>query len=599
MPMNWSTGGYGDEVTRIAPRSPAKGSARESLALNLLASPQSVIDLSDEPQPLLGKNFNKDDIAGPPIRFAGKTTEDWSLTNLHPLLMRSEWKDLLECVATLSQLKRPNMIHEALSKRDDREATALHTAAWKAPPKLARLIIDLIPHEERKQYLLSVDGDGNTPLHLACANLDELADFMIIKHVLVMAPEALEMGNDSGDSPLHLLVCSPGFCRGADCAVENAAEEAITSLLKIVGNVANIRNASGATILHVAIAHGAHERVLFKLINMRPEAAFIPDKRGMLPIHYVAAFGGTPFTFVEQLICAFPEGITAQTENGDTPLHLLISNAHKYIKEDQFLDRNTTKLAELLVGSDIEENCPLFVRNNEHLSPLHGCSIFNSPPQLTKILMDSPLAGRASCVTNRFNATALHLVCVNSNVSDSLANLEALATTHACAIFDIKDRTPLMVAVQNSKASSKVTKALIKACPEAAKQANEKGQLPLHLAVHSKKAKESVVKALLIAYPEGAHDVTHGGNTPLHEACKHGASIEVIERLIAQCPDALKHKNDKGKLPIDRALSGKASDKVIAVLKGESFVPKQLQHTVSEFTVDFSLPDFDNSRLEI
>jgi ankyrin repeat protein len=192
------------------------------------------------------------------------------------------------------------------------------------------------------------------------------------------------------------------------------------------------------------------------------------------------------------------------------------------------------------------------------------------------------------------------MVCVNSNVSDSLANLEALATTHACAIFDIKERTPLMVAVQNSKASSRVTKALIKAYPEATKQANHKGQLPLHLAVHSKKAKESVVKALLKAYPEGAHDVTHGGNTPLHEACKHGAPVDVIERLIAQCPDALKLKNGKGKLPIDQALSGKASDKVIAVLEGKTFVRKQVQQTLSEFTVDFSLADFaNNKRLEL
>jgi ankyrin repeat protein len=587
MPMNWSaTGGYGDEVTRIAPRSPSKRAPQESLAPDLLFSPQSVCDIRVHPQPVVYKDF-KDDIASPPLLLDGYTTED-----LHQLLKRSEWKDLLECVATLSQLKRPDEIHEALSNRDDHEATALHTAAWKAPLKLARLIMDLIPYEKRKQYLLSLDSDGNTPLHLACANLDEHVDFSIIKHVLVMAPEALEMGNNSGDSPLHLLVCSPGFCRGSDFAVEAAAEEAIASLLKIVGNVANIRNASGATLLHVAIAHGAHEGVLLKLINAAPEAAIIPDNRGMLPVHYVAAFGGTPFTFVEQLICAFPEGITSQTEHGDTPLHLLISNAHKHIKKGQFLDRNTTKIAEMLVGSDIQENCPLFVRNNEDLSPLHGCSLFDSPPQLTNILMDSPLAGQASCVTNRFNATALHMVCVNSNVSDSLANLEALATTNACAIFDIKDRTPLMVAVQNSKASSKVAKALIKAYPEATKQANQKGQLPLHLAVHSKKAKESVVKALLKAYPEGAHDVTHGGNTPLHEACKHGAPVDVIERLIAQCPDALKHKNDKGKLPIDQALSRKASDKVIAVLEGLPFVRKQVQQTMSEFTVDFSVPDF-------
>jgi ankyrin repeat protein len=595
MQMQISNCGFGDEVTRTAPRSPSKCGTRESLAPNLLVSPQSVFDIGSDPlQAMVGKDF-KDNIASPPILLTEENAEDGSRTNLHALLKRSQWKALLECV---NQLKRPDEIHEALSNRDDHEATALHTAAWKAPPKLARLMLDLIPCGERKKYLLSLDSDGNTPLHLACANLDESVDFSIIKHVLVMAPEALEMGNNSGDSPLHLLVSSPGFCRGFDFTIEAAAEEAITSLLKIVGNVANVRNASGATLLHVAIAHGAHERVLVKLINMAPDAAIVSDNHGMLPIHYVAAFGGTPFTFVGQLICAFPEGITSQTENGDTPLHLLISNANKHVQKGQFLDRNTTKLAELLVGSDIQENCPLFVRNNEQLSPLHGCSLFTSPPQLTNILMNSPLAGQASCVTNRFEATALHLVCVNSNVSDSLANLEALATTHACSIFDIKDRTPLMVAVQNSNASSKVTKALLKAYPEAAKQANQKGQLPLHLAVHSKKAKESVVKALLKAYPEGAHAVTCGGNTPLHEACKHGAPVDVIERLIAQCPDALKQKNDKGKLPIDRALSGKASNGVVAILEGKSFVRSKVQQTMSDFTMDFSLPDFVNKRLK-
>jgi ankyrin repeat protein len=558
-----------DEITRTAPQSPSKRAPRESLAADFLASPQSVFDIWDLPRPVVGKDF-KDGIASPPILLAEQTAVE-SRTNLHPFLKKCHWKDLLECVATLNHFKRPDEIHEALSNRDDHEATALHTAAWKAPPKLAQLMLDLIPHEERKKYLLSLDSDGNTPLHLACANLDEHVDFSIIKRVLVMAPEALGMGNNSGDSPLHLLVSSPGFCRGVDFAIEAAAEEAITSLLKIVSDVANIRNASGATLLHVAIAHGAHERVLVKLLNMAPGVAIIPDNHGMLPVHYMAAFSGTPFTFVGQLICAFPEGITSQTENGDTPLHLLISNAHKHVKKGQFLDRNTTKLVELLVGSDVEDNCPLLIRNNQNLSPLHGCSVFGSPPQLTHMLMDSPLAVQASCVTNQFQATALHLVCINKNVSDLLTIVEALATAQACAIFDIKDRTPLMVVVQNAKASGKVTKALIKAYPEAAKQTNQKGQLPLHLAVHSRKAKESVVKALLKVHPEGAYAVTWGGNTPLHEACKHGAPVDVLERLIAQCPEALNHKNDKGKLPIDR-LSRKASEKVVAVLKGKSFV---------------------------
>jgi ankyrin repeat protein len=543
---------------------------------------------------VVSQDFKKH-IATPPFLVVKKNGEVGSRTNLHTFLKRSDWKAVLECIVTLHTLKRPDEIHEALTKRNDNEATALHTAAWKAPPKLALIIMDLIPVKQQKEYLLSLDSDGNTPLHLACANLDDRMDFSVIKTVLLLAPEALEMGNNSGDSPLHLLVSSPGFCRGQDSSVEAAAEEAVGSLLMMVGHMANFRNISGATPLHVAIAHGAHERVMVTLLSMAPTAAYIPDNRGMLPLHYVAAFGGTPFTFVGQLICSFPEGITAQTENGDTPLHLLMSNAHKHVKKGQFLDRNTTKLAELLVGSDIQDNCPLLIRNNEHLLPLHGCGLFDTPPQITKILMDSPLARQASCVTTQSKATALHLACANINVSDSVANLEALATAQACAIFDTKDRTPLMVAVQNTKASSKVTKTLIKIYPNAAKQTTKKGQLPLHLALHSRKVKESVVKALLKVYPLGARAATHSGNTPLHEACKHGASVGVIERLISQYPEALQHKNKKGELPIDRVLSGRVRKEVIAVLEGKSFVRSKVQKSISDFSVDFSIHDVDKS----
>jgi hypothetical protein len=96
---------------------------------------------------------------------------------------RSQWMVLLECVATLNQFKRPYEIHEAFSNRDDHEATALHTTAWKAPPKLALLMLDLIP-------------------------LDERVDFSIIKHVLVMAPEALEW-----ETPRVFRPCTFSFPR--------------------------------------------------------------------------------------------------------------------------------------------------------------------------------------------------------------------------------------------------------------------------------------------------------------------------------------------------------------------------------------------------
>lgn len=550
-------------------------------------SPASAFAPRGVPASPLVHNDLKKGIDSPPFVVVSK--DQGSRSNLHPYLQKSQWKLLLDSVLELQGLERPDVVEATLMATDENNSTVLHIASWKAPPKVALFVLNLIPNKKRKEFLLSVDSDGNTPLHLACANLDERVEFSVIKHVLLLAPDALEMRNNSGDSPLHLLVSSPGFCRGQEFSVEAAAEEAITSLLMMVGHMANIRNTSGATLLHVAIAHGAHERVLVQVLDLAPTAAHIPDNRGMIPLHYVAAFGGTPWTFVGQLIWSFPESIVAQTENGDTPLHLLMSNAHKHVKKDKFLDRNTTKLAELLRGADIQDNCPLLIKNKEHLTPLHGCALFDTPPQLTRLLMESPLAVQASDLTTQFGATALHLACANSYVSESVANVETLATLHACNVVDSNSRTPLMVAVQNPKASSKVTKALLKACPQAASAVTEKGaHTALHLALQGSKVREGVVKALLKAFPDGAHTETIRGNMPLHEACKYGAPLEVIEILISYCTRALRHKNKRGKTPLDQARAAKAGDEVIAVLEGRDFERSPVTKTVSDFTVDFS-----------
>jgi hypothetical protein len=57
----------------------------------------------------------------------------------------------------------------------------------------------------------------------------------------------------------------------------------------------------------------------------------------------------------------------------------------------------------------------------------------------------------------------------------------------------------------------------------------------------------------------------------------------------------LQHKNKKGELPIDRALSGRVRKEVIAVLEGKSFVRSKVQKSISDFSVDFSIHDVDKS----
>jgi ankyrin repeat protein len=437
-------------------------------------------------------------------------------TNLHPIFEASLWQRLYECLQDLELNYFPEAIREAFTEISPRDETVLHVAAWKAPPLLCLMMLELLSSSsvsERKEMFLIGDGDGNTPLHLACANLDERLDFSVIKNILLLAPEALEMTNLNGDTPLHLLVASAGFRQSHNFEAEVAAEEAITSLLLMAGHLATVQNYQGATLLHTAIGSGSHERVLVKLLSMAPEAVEISDVAGMLPLHYVAAFRGTPWTFAGQLIQTCPSSISAQTLHGDTPLHLLMTNAkrnfhatgddtHEEEEEEeteeenqvQYIDRHTTKLVELLAGSGEEEMSPMLLPNHGGFTPLHCAALFDPPSQLTRILMENPLAGKASVQTTDEGETALHLLCGSETVSDMLENVRALASPEACSVGDCKCRTALVVAVQNKKVCSSVVKALTNAMPELARTRDHKDAVPLHYAVKSRKVKLSVVR---------------------------------------------------------------------------------------------------------
>jgi len=116
-----------------------------------------------------------------------------------------------------------------------------------------------------------------------------------------------------------------------------------------------IQDSSGATPLHVAIAHHAAENVITALLEVEPSACKITDKRVMLPLHYAAALRYSPFAPIQAVVEANPSALTATTEDGDTPLHLLISNypEKNWKRRSVHLDVNRSpvrKIGEELIG---------------------------------------------------------------------------------------------------------------------------------------------------------------------------------------------------------------------------------------------------------
>jgi ankyrin repeat protein len=358
-------------------------------------------------------------------------------------------------------------------------------------------------------------------------------DFAVIKNLLVLAREALEIQNHAGDTPLHLLLASDAFRQrnllsttdniAVAVNAEAATLEAIVSILHMARDLVRQPNLAGLTPLHVAIANQCYESVVRHLIAVGGKsAATLADHNGMVPLHYVAAFGGAA-SMAHDLISCCPDSICCQTIYGDTPLHLLISNAKASsahgsaeTQEDAgiFLSEDTAQLAQLCIGSGSEEISPLLVQNLDGMTPLHCCAVFQSPASLTRILMDpihSGYFGRiASVLLAKDGSTALHLALAALTPSSSKTNRDnrddswyrnadanalALLTPEACAILDAKERTPLMLAVQSDKPSLVLVKALIASLPKSARIADSsKGYLPIHLACQNRNIKVQILK---------------------------------------------------------------------------------------------------------
>ena len=290
--------------------------------------------------------------------------EEQIALDLFDAMDSGSWKMLFERLMSLKESSDDERIARVLQIPDtENKSTLLHTAVWKAPPALTKVLMDIIASTvDPTSIYLSTDADGNTPLHLCCANLpitnDGSVDVSVLKRLAKAAPHALLLANDFGDTPTHMLVSSPTCCNVEDDKEVAVAEEAVTFLLALDEDICRLQDGTGALPLHVAIGCGANEVVLMKLLEAAPTVATAKDECGMLPIHYVAAHGKTPLAVVDFLMEAHPESYTEVTVNGDTPLHILASNAAVSMTEltTQRMDMETEKMIEFLLGSGRDDD---------------------------------------------------------------------------------------------------------------------------------------------------------------------------------------------------------------------------------------------------
>ena len=546
----------------------------------------------------------------------------------------SAWKAPPALVATMLGMATARgdgvgtAIGKLLGARDGQGNTALHLCAGNLdhrPEGLGEVEVEEEEEEGRSGTGGGGGGGGWVRDRLCLLVLEEMAK---------LAPaEAWTTQNSEGDTPLHMLVSSP-LCTcdwrasphvpstsmssssssssrggvGGGGASEDVRARLATEAMSLAlsstdaADACAARDSAGATPLHVALASGARDCVVEALLSAHPAAARIEDDRGMLPLHWAAAFGKVGHAVVRKLVEAYPEGLTRATADGDIPLHLAVSNA---AMEDESGDgrgaagkipafigdgasssrreMNRLKIVELLMhdhhhyrrnslardasfSSSAEGAAsPILTTNREKLTPLHCCALFDAPPQISKLLMKHPDANAASSMTNSFGATPLHLAAAQPGVSQSIATVLAIGSPDAAAVQDRLKRTPLHVAAQNAYATNLLIKTLAELNPNAASVKTQRGHLPLHLAAQSQ-AKEAVVRALIKAYPAAAESRNKSNNTPLHDAAKYRASLGVVRLLLDAYPEALYVQNQYGNLPLHCATAYQAPSDVVQLL---------------------------------
>jgi hypothetical protein len=118
--------------------------------------------------------------------------------DLLELIESSCWKELRRAIAVLALPSSDHdLVMRTLSSTNARGETPVHTLAWKAPTEL---VLQALNVRGVSSCLTMCDRDLNTPLHLACANVTNRSEFAVIRNMANMAPQALALQNEHGDT---------------------------------------------------------------------------------------------------------------------------------------------------------------------------------------------------------------------------------------------------------------------------------------------------------------------------------------------------------------------------------------------------------------
>jgi hypothetical protein len=323
----------------------------------------------------------------PPQPVPDEIPQTMSNTSLHALLQQNDWEALTKYLDQLKEEDPSFVCRQLTAVEPSRLATPLHVSLQIAPRKISAQIIKLIPPEYTNEILMAMDTAFNTPIHIACTNVDidpnDLKSFSSIIRLLTLAcGEAYTVQNQNKETPLYLLLSSRAMRRrdptGFDAdeekmnsRIETIAGQMVETIIEQNPNLIREQTDTGATILHAAASNAVHDSVWRALLASNGNtSASIADYHGMLPLHCLASCisGEIPSAqTTKRLVDAYPLGLTETSNTGDTPLHLFVSNISNRVEDEKSIKSdNTSEVVKLLIGN--RDRCPLMMTNGAKVS---------------------------------------------------------------------------------------------------------------------------------------------------------------------------------------------------------------------------------------
>uniref|UniRef100_A0A7S4T1H8 Ankyrin repeat protein n=1 Tax=Ditylum brightwellii TaxID=49249 RepID=A0A7S4T1H8_9STRA len=188
-------------------------------------------------------------------------------------------------------------------------------------------------------------------------------------------------------------------------------------------------------------------------------------------------------------------------------------------------------------------------KNSEDETILHGACRMAAPFEIVSLLWE----GWPDAVNrkNRNGQTPLHCACSNHASVESVTFLMEKCPQALAEKEEMAGQTPLHCACTFS-VSHEVVSFLLKACPTVVEEKNKFGQTLLHsmCSINGNPASLDTLLLLLKYHPEAVRIKDNDGRMPLHYACKKRVSIDVVTLLLEKNPSAVEEKDIYGETPL-------------------------------------------------